>query len=72
MSIGVLLLRRADPERPRPFRTPFMPVLPIVSVLLSIWLMVTLSEATWIRFLGWMLLGFVVYGLYSRRRSRLG
>ena len=48
-----------------------MPWLPIVSVLLSIWLMVTLSGATWIRFLGWMVIGFFVYGFYSRRRSRL-
>ena len=71
VSIGVLLLRRADPDRPRPFRTPFVPVLPIVSVLLSIWLMVTLSGATWIRFIGWMVIGFFVYGFYSRRRSKL-
>jgi basic amino acid/polyamine antiporter, APA family len=71
VSIGVLLLRRADPDRPRPFRTPFMPVLPIVSVLLSIWLMVTLSGATWLRFVGWMVIGFFVYGLYSRHRSRV-
>jgi APA family basic amino acid/polyamine antiporter len=72
VAIGVLLLRRADPERHRPFRTPFIPVLPIVSVLLCIWLMVTLSGATWIRFIGWMVIGFFVYGLYSRQRSRLG
>jgi basic amino acid/polyamine antiporter, APA family len=71
VAIGVLLLRRADPDRPRPFRTPFMPVLPIVSVLLCIWLMVTLSGTTWIRFIVWMVIGFFVYGLYSRHRSRV-
>jgi basic amino acid/polyamine antiporter, APA family len=71
VAIGVLLLRRADPERPRPFRTPFMPVLPIVSVLLCIWLMLTLSGTTWIRFFGWMVIGFFVYFLYSRHRSRV-
>ena len=71
VAIGVLLLRRADPDRPRPFRTPFMPVLPIVSVLLCIWLMVTLSGTTWIRFIAWMVIGFFVYGLYSRHRSRV-
>jgi APA family basic amino acid/polyamine antiporter len=71
VAIGVLLLRRADPDRPRPFRTPFIPVLPIVSVLLCIWLMVTLSGATWIRFIVWMVIGFFVYGLYSRHRSRV-
>ena len=72
VSIGVLLLRRTDPDRPRPFRTPLMPALPIVSILLSIWLMVTLSGATWLRFIGWMVIGFFVYALYSRHRSRLG
>jgi basic amino acid/polyamine antiporter, APA family len=71
VAIGVLLLRRADPDRPRPFRTPFMPVLPIVSVLLCIWLMLTLSGTTWIRFFGWMVIGFFVYFLYSRHRSRV-
>jgi APA family basic amino acid/polyamine antiporter len=71
VSVGVILLRDADPDRPRPFRTPFVPWLPIVSILLSLWLMSTLSGATWARFLGWMVAGFLVYGLYSRHRSRL-
>jgi basic amino acid/polyamine antiporter, APA family len=71
VSIGVILLRRADPDRPRPFRTPLVPWLPIASVALSIWLMVTLDTATWLRFIGWMILGFFVYAFYSRRRSRL-
>ena len=71
VAVGVVLLRRADPDRPRPFRTPLVPWLPIVSVLLSIWLMVTLSGATWVRFVVWMIIGFFVYGFYSRRRSRL-
>jgi basic amino acid/polyamine antiporter, APA family len=72
VAIGVLLLRRADPDRPRPFRTPFVPVLPIVAVGLSIWLMATLDRATWLRFLGWMVAGFVVYFAFSRTRSTLG
>jgi APA family basic amino acid/polyamine antiporter len=71
VAVGVILLRRADTERPRPFRTPLVPWLPIVSVGLSIWLMVTLDIATWIRFAVWMVIGFFIYGLYSRRRSRL-
>jgi basic amino acid/polyamine antiporter, APA family len=71
VAIGVTLLRRADPERPRPFRTPFVPAVPILAVGLSIWLMVTLDVATWVRFLVWMAIGFAVYFGYSRRRSRL-
>ena len=71
VSVGIVLLRNADPDRPRPFRTPLVPWLPFASILLSLWLMSTLSGATWARFLGWMVIGFLVYGLYSRHRSRL-
>jgi APA family basic amino acid/polyamine antiporter len=70
VAIGIVLLRRADPERPRPFRTPLVPVLPIVSVVLSLYLMRTLDLLTWARFLGWMVVGFLVYFVYSRHRSR--
>jgi len=72
VSIGVLYLRRSDPGRPRPFRTPLVPVLPVLSVLGSGWLMTTLDGATWVRFLVWMAAGLVVYMLYSRRRSVVG
>jgi APA family basic amino acid/polyamine antiporter len=72
VAIGVVLLRRADPDRPRPFRTPAMPYVPIVAVGLSIWLMVTLDGATWLRFVIWMVVGFFVYGLYARNRSTIG
>ncbi len=72
VAIGIVLLRRADPDRPRPFRTPLVPVLPIVSVALSIWLMITLDGETWLRFVVWMILGLIVYFVYSRRRSTIG
>jgi len=71
VAIAVLTLRRLDPDRPRPFLTPWTPVLPILSIAGSIWLMTTLDGATWVRFLVWMAVGFVVYALYSSRRSRL-
>src|SRR5919109_3974973 len=72
VAIGVVLLRDADPERPRPFRTPWVPVVPILAVGLSIWLMVTLDGVTWLRFLVWMLVGFGVYFGFSRWRSTVG
>jgi basic amino acid/polyamine antiporter, APA family len=72
VAIGVLLLRRIDPGRPRPFRTPFVPVVPVLAILLAIWLMLTLDNATWLRFLGWMVIGFVFYAFYARRRSTIG
>ena len=72
VAIGIVLLRRADPDRPRPFRTPLVPAVPIIAVGLSIWLMITLSGATWVRFVVWMAIGLVVYFGYARKRSRFG
>ena len=69
VAIGIILLRRTDPDRPRPFRTPLVPVVPILAIILSIVLMATLDGLTWIRFLIWMAIGFVVYFAFSRRRS---
>ncbi|MFJ4682797.1 amino acid permease [Streptomyces sp. NPDC088789] len=71
VAIGVVILRRTRPDLPRAFHTPWVPVLPIVSVCASLWLMLNLPAETWIRFGGWMLLGVVVYFLYSRTHSRL-
>jgi len=63
VSIGVVVLRA--------FRTPLVPLVPILSVLASVYLMLNLPLETWYRFLIWMAIGFVVYFLYSRRRSTL-
>ncbi|MEV7286147.1 amino acid permease [Streptomyces sp. NPDC093252] len=71
VAIGVVVLRRTRPDLPRAFRTPWVPWLPIISVAASLWLMLNLPAETWIRFGGWMLLGVVVYFLYSRTHSRL-
>lgn len=71
VSIGVIILRRTQPDLPRPFRTPLVPVLPIVAVLFLIYLMLNLAAWTWIRFFVWMALGVAIYFLYSRHKSRL-
>jgi basic amino acid/polyamine antiporter, APA family len=71
VAIGVIFMRRSRPDLERPFRTPLVPVLPIASVLASLWLMLNLQGATWVRFAVWMLVGFVVYFTYSVRHSRL-
>jgi APA family basic amino acid/polyamine antiporter len=71
VSIGVIFLRRARPDLDRPFRTPLVPVVPILSVLASVWLMLNLQSTTWIRFGVWMAVGLVVYFLYSYRHSGL-
>ncbi|GHC55189.1 amino acid permease [Streptomyces flavofungini] len=72
VAVGVVILRRTRPDLPRSFRTPWVPVLPILSVGASLWLMLNLPAETWVRFGGWMLLGVVVYFLYGRSHSRLG
>ena len=54
VAIGVLVLRRTRPELGRPFRTPFVPLLPIASVLASLWLMLNLQSTTWVRFGVWL------------------
>jgi APA family basic amino acid/polyamine antiporter len=72
VSIGVLVLRRTRPDLPRPFRTPWVPGVPIAAALASLGLMVTLPGDTWIRLLVWMALGVAVYVLYGRRHSVVG
>jgi APA family basic amino acid/polyamine antiporter len=72
VAIGVLVLRRSRPDLHRAFRTPAAPVVAMLAVLLCVYLMLNLTGATWIRFLIWMALGFVVYFLYSARHSRVG
>lgn len=72
VAIGVVILRRTRPDLPRGFRAPWVPVLPALSVLASLWLMLNLPAETWLRFGVWMALGVVVYFAYGRRNSRLG
>jgi APA family basic amino acid/polyamine antiporter len=69
VSIGVLVLRRTQPERHRGFRVPLGPVIPILSIIFCILLMAGLPERTWIRFFVWLVIGLFVYFLYSRKRS---
>jgi APA family basic amino acid/polyamine antiporter len=71
VAIGVLVLRRTQPDLERSFRTPLMPVLPIVSALASLYLMLNLSAATWVRFFIWMAIGFVIYAVYGHGHSRM-
>lgn len=71
VSVGVIVLRRRRPDLPRGFRVPLNPWLPALSAAVCIYLMLNLTVETWLRFLIWLALGFVIYFAYSRRRSRL-
>jgi APA family basic amino acid/polyamine antiporter len=68
---GVIVLRYTRPDMDRPFRVPFAPVLPAIGILLCAYLMLSLPLITWLRFLVWMLIGLVIYGLYGFRHSEL-
>jgi APA family basic amino acid/polyamine antiporter len=71
VSIGILVLRHVDPDRRRPFRTPFVPLVPLLAVVSCGWLMVQLPSRTWWRFLVWLAAGLVLYFIYGYRHSRL-
>jgi basic amino acid/polyamine antiporter, APA family len=71
VAVGVIVLRRTDPDRPRPFKTPLVPLVPILAILMCGYLMFELPRVTWIRFGLWLVVGLVVYWLYGYRHSRL-
>ncbi|HEY5961187.1 MAG TPA: amino acid permease, partial [Polyangiaceae bacterium] len=68
---GVWMLRVKSPEIERPFRAPFVPVVPILGMLTCLGMMAMLPPDTWIRLVVWLGIGFVVYFAYGRRRSVL-
>ncbi|WP_439593868.1 amino acid permease [Microbacterium sp.] len=72
VSIAVIVLRRQQPDLKRGFRVPLNPWLPGLSSLICLYLMLNLPVDTWLRFLVWLAIGFLIYFAYSRRRSRVG
>ncbi|MFE4333203.1 amino acid permease [Streptomyces sp. NPDC056831] len=71
VALGVMVLRRTRPDLHRAFRTPWVPLIPILSVAASVWLMLNLPAETWLRFAIWMAIGVVIYFAYGRRHSRI-
>jgi APA family basic amino acid/polyamine antiporter len=71
VCVGVIVLRRTRPELHRAFRTPLVPLVPILGIGTCAFMMVFLPLDTWIRLVVWMALGFVVYFVYSKKNSRL-
>ncbi|WP_306211689.1 amino acid permease [Actinoplanes sp. RD1] len=71
VCVAVIVLRYRRPDAPRAFRLPWMPVIPIVGIIFSIWLITFLDPVTWLRFAVWFVLGALVYWFYSRHHSRL-
>lgn len=71
VSLGVWLLRRSDPNQPRPFKTPLVPLVPILGALICFSMIVALDKYTLMTAMGWMVFGLLVYFGYSQKNSKL-
>src|SRR5208337_4734233 len=71
VSAGVIVLRKKQPDRPRAFRVPFVPLFPLISIGCCLVLMMGLPLLTWLRFFVWLVIGLAIYWFYSRFRSTL-
>ena len=68
---AVLILRARRPDLERPFRTPWVPVIPILGIIVSLGLMASLNRVTWIRLVVWLIIGMIVYFTYSVKHSNV-
>jgi APA family basic amino acid/polyamine antiporter len=71
VCIGIIVMRRTNPDTPRPYRTPLVPLVPILGVLVCFGMMAFLDSMTWIRLSGWLVIGLCIYFLYGRHHSHL-
>ena len=69
VCIAVMMLRRTNPDQPRPFRTPWVPLVPILGILFNGYMMYKLGWINWARLIIWLAIGLVVYFTYSRKHS---
>jgi APA family basic amino acid/polyamine antiporter len=71
VCIAVIMLRKSNPDQPRPFRTPWVPLVPLLGVAFNGYMMMKLGTWNWIRLIVWLAIGLVVYFTYSRHHSRV-
>jgi len=71
VSLGVIVLRKKQPERPRSFRVPLVPLVPLLSIGCCLVLMMGLPLLTWLRFFAWLLIGLAIYFRFGKKRSAL-
>ena len=71
VCVGILVMRKTMPNVPRAFKTPFVPLVPVLGIITCLFMMVFLPADTWIRLLIWMVIGLDVYILYGNKNSRL-
>jgi APA family basic amino acid/polyamine antiporter len=71
VCVSIMVLRKSDPNRARPFKTPLVPLVPILGILFNGYMIYTLGKWNWIRLVVWLLIGLVVYFTYSVKHSRV-
>ena len=71
VCIAVIILRKTDPDMPRAFKTPLVPLVPILGVIVCGAMIFGLGWTNWLRLGGWLLIGFIIYFLYSKNHSKL-
>src|SRR5256885_6509166 len=71
VCIAVMILRNTNPDQARPFRTPWVPVVPILGILFNGYMMYKLGWVNWARLFVWLVIGLVIYLTYSRYHSRV-
>lgn len=71
VCISAIILRITKPDLPRPFKTPFNPLIPVLGVISCGYLMISLPWVTWVRFIIWMVIGVIIYAFYGYRHSKL-
>jgi APA family basic amino acid/polyamine antiporter len=71
VSAGVWVLRRRHPDLPRPFKTPFVPLVPILGIITALYLMISLPRLTWIVVIIWLIVGLAIYFTYSIKHSKV-
>jgi APA family basic amino acid/polyamine antiporter len=71
VCIAVMVLRNTNPDQPRPFRTPWVPFVPVMGILFNGYMMYKLGWVNWARLIIWLVIGMVVYFSYSQYHSRV-
>jgi APA family basic amino acid/polyamine antiporter len=71
VCLGIIILRKQQPDIERPFKTPFVPLVPILGILTCVLMMVSLPFDTWLRLIVWLAIGFVIYFFYGKKNSKL-
>ena len=71
VSIGIIVMRKTDPNVKRPFRTPFVPLVPLLGVAVCVFMIYHLGWENWARLFVWLIIGMIVYFTYSIKHSKL-